>query len=46
MIAVRGVLSLVTTVPYCSLWSNDIGSGGAVALAGALEVNSSVTELK
>jgi hypothetical protein len=45
------MLSLVTTVLYCSLGSNNMGSNnmgseGAVALAGALEVNSSVTELE
>jgi hypothetical protein len=45
MIALRGVLSSITTVPYYSLASNNIGSEGAVALAGALKVNSSVTSL-
>jgi hypothetical protein len=45
MIALRGVLSLITTVPYCSLGSNNIGSEGAVALAGALQVNSAVPRL-
>jgi hypothetical protein len=33
------------TVPYCSLYDNNIGSEGAVALAEALKVNSSVTVL-
>jgi hypothetical protein len=46
MIALRGVLSLITTVLYCSLRDNEIGSEGAVALAGALQVNSSVTKLR
>jgi hypothetical protein len=46
MIAIRGVLFVITTVPYGSLDSNNIGIEGAVALAEALEVNSSVTELQ
>jgi hypothetical protein len=33
-------------MPYCSLWDNNVSSEGAVALAGALTVNSSVTELE
>jgi hypothetical protein len=40
------MLSLMTVVPYCSLGSNNIGSEGAVALAGVLEVKSTVTKLE
>jgi hypothetical protein len=46
MIDQRGVLTLITTAPYRSLNHNNIGSEGAVALAGALEVNHSVTKLE
>jgi hypothetical protein len=46
VIALLGVLSLVTTALYCSLDGNNIGSEGAVALSGALQVNSSITDLK
>jgi hypothetical protein len=45
MIAFRGVLFLIMNAPYCSLYRNNIGSEGAVALARALKVNSSLTWL-
>jgi hypothetical protein len=40
-----GVLYLVTAVLFCSLGDNNIGGEGAVALAGALSVNKSITGL-
>jgi hypothetical protein len=46
MIAPRRMESLITTVLYCSVRSNSIDNEGAVALAGALEVNYSVTVLR
>jgi hypothetical protein len=46
MMTIRGVLFIIAVVPYCSLGWNKIGDEGAVALAGALNVNSWVTALK
>jgi hypothetical protein len=46
VIALWGVLPLITTVPCCRVGSSNIGSEGAVALAGALQVNNSVTKFE